>query len=231
MTFFKLITPKMLLLAAFAVTSTSAIASSSAKKPFTGPFAFARAGGVMLKGEHVITSSNGTGKDAMQSIGFNFGGGGGYITMTDKKVIMGAEAYLDMYAGKCNKNLNTNQREGKVSIQHKYAYGVGVIAGAAANPKLIMYAKTSLEFNTFELKYSELTGQAQPSESYKKTVKGIVPGAGALYRLSDSFLVGGEYTYAILTKVEPRSNSGTPARTFTFKPAEHRANVRLMWIF
>jgi hypothetical protein len=205
---------------------------TAASANFTGFYAGGTVGAAMLQGTHEY--SNGTsspaGKQKVNAIGYLAGGNLGYIKqMGDSKLVLGGEAYAAMAGPNAKKDLQipNGPIEGKANISHKMILGAGIIIGAVMNPK-------AYEMNKFELKYTNLTYGTVPSEKFTKSIRGIVPSLGALCKVSNSLLVGAEYSYALMGKLEPRKDTTVingAQRGYSYTPTEHRVVAKIVYLF
>ncbi|NBT84987.1 MAG: hypothetical protein EBT45_00555 [Alphaproteobacteria bacterium] len=212
---------------------------TAASANFTGFYAGGTVGAAMLQGTHEY--SNGTsspaGKQKVNAIGYLAGGNLGYIKqMGDSKLVLGGEAYAAMAGPNAKKDLQipNGPIEGKANISHKMILGAGIIIGAVMNPKVMMYTKLAYEMNKFELKYTNLTYGTVPSEKFTKSIRGIVPSLGALCKVSNSLLVGAEYSYALMGKLEPRKDTTVingAQRGYSYTPTEHRVVAKIVYLF
>lgn len=212
---------------------------TNASADFTGLYVGGNVGVAMLQGTHQY--SNGTsapaGKQKVNALGYLAGANFGYIKqMGDSKLVMGGEIFGDMAGPSAKKDLQIpdGSIEGKVNFKHKMILGGGIILGGVMNPKVLVYTKLAYEMNKFELKYTNLTYGTVPMEKYTKSIRGIVPSAGVLYKLTNSLLVGGEYSYALMAKLEPRKDKTVingAQRGYSYTPTEHRLTVKFAYLF
>lgn len=210
---------KRLLLLAF-------ITPLMAKEPFTGGFIGLKAGGDLLTGQNKYQSLNGDGKSTLRKLGGSAGLSAGYMYLNAKKMLMGGEVYYDMRTAKATQTMATAIAEGKFNVAHKNSIGVTGFIGAAANPKLVAFAKFSIESNAFEIKFTNLPNGAADVKLNKR-ITGFLPGAGVMYKLSDSIIVGAEYSYAVLSDLKTKAGN----LNATYSPAENRASATFRWIF
>lgn len=197
-----------------------------AKEPFTGIFLSLKAGGDLLTGKHKYETVGGINESTLRKIGMSYGLGLGYMKLTPSKVLWGGEVYYEGRSLKAKQKMATNIDEGELTVSHKKSMGLSCMVGMAANPKLVAYGKFSLESNSFELNYQNLARGAESSKMSKRIV-GILPGAGILYKLSDSILVGAEYSFAVLKEI--KTTPGTITSTYT--PVENRVSANIRWLF
>jgi hypothetical protein len=212
---------------------------SAASANFTGFYAGGSIGAAMLQGTHQY--SNGTsapaGKQKVSGLGYLAGGNLGYIRqMGDSKLVLGGEAFATMAGPNAKKDLQIpdGSIEGKVNISQKMFFGAAIIVGAVMNPKVMMYTKLAYEMDKFELKYTNLTYGTVPAEKFTKSVRGIVPSLGGLCKVSNSLLVGAEYSYALIGKLEPRKDSTVingAKRGYSYTPTEHRVVAKVVYLF
>ncbi len=211
---------------------------SAATAGFNGFYVGGHLGLGLLQGTHTYTNGGSTaGTQKVKAIGYLAGINAGYLKlMSGSNMVVGGEVYYTLAGPKSSQNLQIpgGLVEGKANISHKSAMGGALIAGALLNPKVLMYAKLGYELDKFNLKYTGLTFQAQTTESYTKSTRAFVPGAGALYKISESLLVGGEYGYAKMGKLKPRSDQvaiNGAQRGYTFTPTEHRLTAKVVYVF
>ncbi len=211
---------------------------SAATAGFNGFYVGGHFGAAMLQGTHTYTNGGSKpGEQKAKGIGYLAGINAGYLKqMGASNMVLGGEAYFSMVGAKSSLNLQIpdGPLEGKANISHKSAMGGALIAGALLNPKVLMYAKMAYELDKFTFKYTGLTFQTPTSESYSKTTRAFVPGAGALYKMSESLLVGGEYGYAKIKKMQPRADAvalNGARRGYSFAPVEHRITAKVVYIF
>ena len=210
-----------------------------ASASFTGFYAGGSLGAAMLQGTHQYT--NGTsapaGKQKVNALGYLVAANLGYIRqMGDSKLVLGGEAFGGMVSPSAKKDLQmpNGSIEGTVNIRHKMFMGAAVIVGAVMNPKVMVYGKLAYEMNKFELQYKSLTYGTVTSEKFTKSVRGIVPSLGALYKVSNSLLVGGEYSYSLIGKLDPRKDKTVingAQRGYSYSPVEHRIVAKVAYLF
>lgn len=225
-----------LLLTMFSLMGAGIISASA---EFTGLYAGGNVGIALLGGTHQY--SNGTsalaGKQKVNTLGYLAGANFGYLRqMGDSKLVLGGEIFGDLAGPNAKKDLQIADGpiEGKVNVSHKMILGGGIILGGVMNPKVLVYTKLAYEMNKFELKYTNLTYGSVPTEKHTKSVRGIVPSAGVLYKVTNSLLVGGEYSYALMAKLEPRKDSTVingAQRGYNYTPTEHRVTVKFVYLF
>jgi opacity protein-like surface antigen len=197
-----------------------------AKEPFTGIFLSLKAGGDLLTGKHKYETVGGANESTLRKIGISYGFGLGYMKLAPSKVLWGGEVYYEGRSLKAKQKMATVIDEGELTVSHKNAMGLSGMVGMAANPKLVAYGKFSLESNSFELNFKNLARGAENKKITKRTL-GMLPGTGLLYRLSDSILVGMEYSFAVLKEI--KTTPGTI--TSTYSPAENRLSTNVRWLF
>lgn len=212
--------------------------SAATATGFNGFYLGAHVGGAMLQGTHTYTNGGSKpGAQKTKGISYLAGINAGYLKqMGASNMVVGGEAYFSMAGPKASLNLQIpdGPLEGKANISHKSAMGGALIAGALLNPKVLMYVKLAYELDKFTFKYTALTFQTPTSESYSKTTRAFVPGAGALYKVSESLLVGGEYGYAKIKKMQPRTDAvalNGAQRGYTYAPEEHRLTAKIVYVF
>ncbi|HCU06496.1 MAG TPA: hypothetical protein DIC42_02795 [Holosporales bacterium] len=199
---------------------------TQAKEPFTGIYLSLKAGGDLLTGKHKYETVGGANETTLRKIGMSYGFGVGYMKLTPSKVLWGGEVYYEGRSLKAKQKMVTIIDEGELTVSHKNSMGISGMVGMAANPKLIAYGKFSLESNSFELNFKNLARGAENKKLAKRTF-GMLPGAGMLYKLSDSILVGVEYSLAVLKEI--KTTPGTI--TSTYSPSENRASANIRWLF
>ncbi|MBY0280768.1 MAG: hypothetical protein K2W94_01265 [Alphaproteobacteria bacterium] len=223
----------------FTMLSLMGASITVASANFTGFYAGGTIGAAMLQGTHQY--SNGTttpaGKQKVNALGYLAGGNVGYLRqMGDSKLVLGGEAFATLAGPNAKKDLQMPDGpiEGKANIRHKMFMGAAVIIGAVMNPKVMMYTKLAYEMDKFELQYTGLTFGTVANEKFTKSVRGIVPSVGALCKITNSFLIGAEYSYALIEKLAPRSDATVingAQRGFTYSPTEHRLAAKIVYLF
>jgi opacity protein-like surface antigen len=212
--------------------------ASAANAGFGGFYVGGQLGLALMQGTHTYTNGGTTpGTQKAKAFGYLGGLNAGYLRQPgDSNVILGGELYFLLAGPKASKDLQIpgGPIEGKANLSHKYAMGGALILGTLMNPKVMVYGKLAYEFDKFDLKYTGLTFQAPNSQDFKKTTTGFVPGAGLLYKVNTSLLVGGEYGYAMMKKMQPRKDSvaiNGVQRGFMFTPSEHRITAKVIYLF
>ncbi|CAO5680578.1 MAG: hypothetical protein NEHIOOID_00284 [Holosporales bacterium] len=201
------------------------------KKPFTGVYVGGQLGGTLLGGDIEFTNTANKGKVSARKFGMLGGICAGYMKFSDNKAWFAGEVYFNTKTGKDTKVMKdpaANLSLGSVQLQNKSIFGGAVLIGAAVNPKLIVYAKAAYEMASYSFDFNGLT---TPTATYstKKNISNVVPTAGALYKLSDSLLVGLEGGYVISTKtISLTFNEGY---NVTYKPTEYRVALTARWVF
>lgn len=152
------------------------------------------------------------------------------------KIIFGAEVSLTMTGTNSPKDLQVDgqKAEGKITIQNRYILNGSFFSGVALNPKVAVYGKIGFETNKFDLNYTHLTYQTPSQEKYSSSFRGLVPGIGTFYKLTQNLLFGGEYCYSLMKKRVVRSQDLTKKsanRGYTFSPSEHRVVGRITYLF
>ena len=87
--------------------------------------------------------------------------------------------------------------------------------------------KGALESNLFELNFKNLARGAEDKKITKRSF-GMLPGAGMLYKLNDSILLGLEYSLAVLKEI--KTNPGSSI-TSIYSPSENSVSANVRWIF
>jgi opacity protein-like surface antigen len=220
--------PKLIL--STVVTLGAAHASS-----MTGFFVSGNAGAMLIEGEHTLKNSS-TGQEGSRKVnkmGYHAGPGLGYLmAMGDGKFYVGGELYYWLMSGSVRKELQTKTGpvEGTFTIQPKHAMGAAVLMGTMINPKVMMYARVGYESQSFDFKYDDLTFQSPTNVKYSKSVTGVAPGAGILYRLSTSTSVGIELVMPMLAKAEVRKPDNSK-RGFAYTPSQKRITAKVIYSF
>jgi hypothetical protein len=202
-------------------------ASAPIKRPFTGIFFGAGAGGTMLSGEHAYQTALDSGKLNMRGFGALLSAAAGYMWLTDSKAWFAGELYFYAKTAKASKVMKNITNEGTVTIKNRSTLGVAGMMGGAVNPKLMMYAKAGFETGSFSFNYADLTTTPGTKTSSKR-MQAVVPGAGLLYTMTDAVLVGGEYGYMLSTKKLKASEAAPIA---DYKPTEHRIMATIRYVF
>lgn len=225
----------------FLLTMFSLMGASinTASAEFTGLYAGGNVGVAMLQGTHQYNNgtSSPAGKQKVNALGYLAGANFGYLKqMGNSKLVVGGEVFGDLAGPSAKKDLQIpdGSIEGKVNIRHKMILGAGLILGGVMNPKVLVYTKVAYEMDKFELKYTNLTYGTVPTEKFTKSVRGIVPSAGVLYKVTNSLLVGGEYSYALMAKLEPRKDATVingAQRGYNYTPTEQRLTVKFAYLF
>lgn len=217
------------------LTLASCVSSYAATK---GPFISLNVGPVFQTGKHTYTNgAGGEGKQTIKSFGGTGGVSLGYLhEPAGSKLIFGGEVYGGITTINAKKDLiiTGGTMEGKVNIKPKNFFGVAMIAGMSINPKVILYGLLGYEFSRFSFEYSNLTFQTPTAQKYSKTTKGMAPGAGAMYKLTDSIILGAEYTMNLQGKLVLRKDD-TPIngvkRGYEYSGLSHRVTARLIYVF
>ncbi|CAO5678531.1 MAG: hypothetical protein HEEMFOPI_00368 [Holosporales bacterium] len=181
-------------------------------KPFTGIFLLGRFGGGQLSGDYQYSASGG-GKLSPSGYGTSFGGGVGYMMLTQAKAWFAGEIYYDVKSANPSAN---DTSYGKISVRAKNVMGGSLLIGGAASPRFVMYARAGYEAHNFTFKYDPQSGSSRSVDCKFNTP---IAGAGALFKLSDRIILGGDVTHSLATK------DMTPDTAYpqdTFKPAETR---------
>ncbi|CAO4834628.1 MAG: hypothetical protein CNLJKLNK_00169 [Holosporales bacterium] len=201
------------------------------KKPFTGVYVGGMLGGNLLGGDIEFTNTANKGKVAARKFGMLGGLCAGYMKFSDNKAWFAGEIYFNAKTGKDTKEMKDSVADvslGTLQLQNKSILGGAVLIGAAVNPKLVVYAKAAYEMSSYSFDFKGLT-TATTTYSTKKNISSVVPTAGALYKLSESLLVGVEGGYVISTKTI--SLTFNEAYNVTYKPTEYRVSLTARWVF
>jgi opacity protein-like surface antigen len=197
-------------------------------------------GGVaFIKGEHkYINGDNGSvGALEVNKMGYLLGINVGYLSaLNGGKMYIGGEVYASILKASLRKQLQTKTGpiEGNVSIQPKHIYGAAALIGTMLNPRVLVYGRLGYEMQSYAFNYTELTFQSPDSQKVQKTVSGFAPGAGGLYRLSNSLAVGGDIIVPILPKIEARKSTQTingAKRGFEYSPTQYRVMAKVIYSF
>ncbi|RZI46659.1 outer membrane protein [Candidatus Finniella inopinata] len=215
-----------------------AAVTGSAYARFQGLYLGGNLGAVLLKGKHVYTNATPQqGSVELSNLSYIAGLQGGYMHyLADSKFVLGGELGFSITGLNATKTLRVEGGpvEGQVSIREPYKYSFAIFAGMALNPKVLVYAKLGIEKNKFTLKYSNLTFQTPGYQTYSVSLVGFAPGAGAYYKLSQNLLIGGEYNYSFIKKVQPRMDTSPvngANRGYSISPIQHRLLVKIIRIF
>jgi opacity protein-like surface antigen len=215
-----------------------ALAASGACASTQGFFVSGNVGGVFQSGNHVYISDSGReGKQNLKSFGAAAGASVGYLHETaGAKLIFGGEVFGAITTLNAKKDLHVKDGvlEGKVGIKPKNFFGAAILAGMPINPRVILYGRLGYEFNRFAFDYSNLTFQTPTVEKYNKTLKGLAPGAGALYKLTDKLIFGAEYVFSLEGKVKLRDDKAPingAKRGYVFSGHAQRLMARLIYVF
>ncbi|PIZ34340.1 MAG: hypothetical protein COY39_00460 [Alphaproteobacteria bacterium CG_4_10_14_0_8_um_filter_37_21] len=200
---------------------------AQAKEPFTGFFLCLKAGGDLLTGKNKYQTPAGENESTLRKMGMSYGLGAGYMKLTSSKLLLGGEVYYEGRSLKAKQKMSTTIFEGDLNVSHKNSMGLSGMVGMAANPKIIAYGKLSLESNLFELNFKNLARGAEDKKITKRSF-GMLPGAGMLYKLNDSILLGLEYSLAVLKEI--KTNPGSSI-TSIYSPSENRVSANVRWIF
>lgn len=216
---------------AFALISNMTYASQ-------GIFVSGNAGGLFQSGKHIYTNDAAKeGKQELKSFGGVVSGGLGYLhELSESKIVFGLETFVGMSTVNSKKDLQVKDgsAEGKVGIKPRAFFGASILTGMAINPRVILYGRLGYEFTRFSFEYADLTFQTPTAQKYTKTLKGLAPGAGAFYKLTDKILLGGEYVFSMQGKVKLREETATingAKRGYTFSGHAQRVMARLIYVF
>ncbi|MCX7338047.1 MAG: outer membrane beta-barrel protein [Alphaproteobacteria bacterium] len=211
----------------------SGIAPATAK--IGGFYVGAHVGAEALQGTHTYSNGIGSsGKQKVSAFGYLAGLSVGYLKQLQASpMVFGGEIYGSMAGPKAKKNLQIvdGPIEGSATLSHKYSIGGAVMAGAAINPKILMYTKLGYEIDKIAMDY---TFPTQPTEKYTKSSTTYIPGAGVLYTVSPSLLIGAEYGYAIIKKMQPRKDAvaiNGASRGYSFSPVAQRVTIKAIYMF
>ncbi|MDP2193176.1 MAG: outer membrane beta-barrel protein [Alphaproteobacteria bacterium] len=199
---------------------------AESQEPFSGFVVGLNLGADLLTGSNKYESPTGAGESSLRKIGMAYGLSFGYMKLMPSKVLWGGEVYYTVRSTKATQNMFTTMGEGTLTVQHKNSMGIAALVGMAANPRLVAYGKFALESNMFDMSYKSLARGAQ-DKSEKKRILGMIPGAGMMYKLSDSILVGIEYAYAVMKEL--KTDAG--AVKSSYKPAQNRLMANIRYLF
>ena len=226
-----MITRKILLLSAVAVvlaTPTSA-----------GFYLGAQAGGALMRGDVNYTDKNIQQNTISHTRGMGpaFGAHLGYLyQLNNSHIFVLGEGYFIKEATKAKSATLTFQSNSTVpggfSVKPTSNYGVALGVGAFMNPKFNLYAKVGFESKGLTTTYT--LPNASPVNGTKKSAWSISPGAGFMYKITDSVAINPEYTYVIgkKYKVLPQTTNtdGTYSKSISFTPTEHRLMLKLNYM-
>lgn len=183
------------------------------------------------------TNDTQKGKFEKKTPGIVFSAHGGYLRqMYQSKVTVGGEAFLMFHPSTTKGPLkyDDNSTDGNFNINHKMTLGGTLLTGAFINPKVLLYAKAGYGITKIEMKFTDLAKETPNFDKYNKYLKGPLVGGGVTYLLSPSILIGGEYMYHIVGKLEPR----TPAnpknnikRNYKYDVGVHIAMAKVSFLF
>lgn len=215
------------------------LASHTADARMSGFYLGAHGGSGLLKGEHKYKNgeTGAEGKSKINKMGILFGLNAGYLRpFGNGRTFWGGELYASMISGSVRKQLQTRggTLDGSVNIQPTRVMGIAAIVGTMINPKIALYGRIGFESQKFKLTYTDLTFQIPTSETYQKSVSGIAPGAGGLYKLTPHISAGGELIVPLLSKIEPRKSTETKngvKRGFEYTPSQYRVMAKVIYHF
>jgi len=228
-----MITQKKLLAAVAVVFTTPSFANF---------YLGAQAGGSLMRGNINIADQNVQQNTLSHTrgMGADFGAQLGYLyQLTASKMFILGEGYFIKESGKSKlyglafQTPITTTPAG-FSVKPTNNYGAALGFGLFMNPKFNVYAKVGFESKGITTTYT-LPGQTQTIAGVKKTAWSISPGAGFMYKITDSIAINPEYTYVIgkTYKVLPQTKNadGTYSKCITFTPTEHRLMIKLNYMF
>jgi opacity protein-like surface antigen len=233
---FNVITRNILLL--------SVAAAMLATPASAGFYLGAQAGGALMRGDINYTDKN-LQQDTMghtRAMGAAFGAHLGYLYQLNSHMFVLGEGYFIKESGKSKSNDLTFQTttsassattKGAFTVQPKSNYGAALGFGAFMNPKFNLYAKVGFESKGLTTTYT--LPNASPANGTKKSAWSISPGAGCMYKITDSIAINPEYTYVVgkKYKVLPQTTNadGTYSKSINFTPTEHRLMLKLNYMF
>jgi hypothetical protein len=204
---------------------------------FAHIFVGAQGGGAYGTTTHVYMDPLGKAKKDFSKLLFGGGVCGGYLTTPDGgKMLVGGEAYGNFYSGEVIGDLITEGgvTEGKFAFKHRMAMGISGIVGGWINPKMALYAKAGMELNQFQIQYKDLTFQTLKNETYNKKAYVVVPGMGAVFKVTPLFWIGAEYTHPIYAKMSLRDAKelqNGALRGYEITPKEHQGMLKIRKFF
>lgn len=220
-----------ILLLSVAVATLATPASS-------GFYLGAQAGGTLMRGD-----VNYTDKSLQQdttgharAMGAAFGAHLGYLYQLNSHMFVLGEGYFIKESGKSKSSdltFQSSTTKGAFTVKPKNNYGAALGVGVFMNPKFNIYAKVGCESKGLTTTYT-LPGQS-PANGTKKSAWSISPGAGFMYKITDSIAINPEYTYVIgkKYKVLPQTTNadGTYSKSISFAPTEHRLMLKFSYMF
>lgn len=235
--FFKVNIRRILLLSA-AVTMLATPAIS-------GFYLGAQAGGVLTRGDVNYTDrnvqQNTTGHT--RGMGAAFGGHLGYLyQLTDSHMFVLGEGYFIKESGKSKSHdlvfrssasASSATTKGAFTAQSGINYGASLGFGAFMNPKFNLYVKVGFESKGVTTTYT--LPNASPADGTEKSAWAISPGAGFMYKMTNSIALNPEFTYVIGKKYkvlpETTNANGTYSKSISFTPTEYRLMLKLNYMF
>src|SRR3989338_1785631 len=127
-----------------------------------------QAGMTAFRGSHTFNASGSSTKKDVNRLGFAYGAQAGYIHDLGNRNFVGAEGYF-LFANPSATQvlqIDNGTAQGKATLNHTRAYGLKAFYGMMINQKIAVYAHAGMEFQTYEMKYSNLTYGSKPSEDF-----------------------------------------------------------------
>lgn len=222
------------------ILSLSIVTAMLATPAFSGFYLGAQAGGTLMRGDINYTDQNVQQNTTSHTrgMGIAFGGHLGYLyQLTGSHMFVLGEGYFIKESTKSKSASITFQSDssvpGSFSVQPKNNYGAALGFGAFMNPKFNLYVKVGFENKGLSTTYT-LPNQT-PANGAKKSAWSISPGAGFMYKITDSIAINPEYTYVVgkKYKVLPQTKNadGTYSKSINFTPTEHRLMLKLNYMF
>ncbi|MES2252402.1 MAG: outer membrane beta-barrel protein [Pseudomonadota bacterium] len=202
----------------------------------------AQAGGSLMRGNINIADQNVQQNTLSHTrgMGADFGAQLGYIhQLTASKMFILGEGYFIKESGKAKLyglafQTPSTATPADFTVKPTNNYGAALGFGLFMNPKFNIYAKVGFESKGIATTYT-LPGQTQTFSGVKKTAWSISPGAGFMYKITDSIAINPEYTYVIgkTYKALPQTTNadGTYSKCINFTPTEHRLMLKLNYMF
>jgi outer membrane autotransporter protein len=190
-----------------------------------------QAGMTMFRGTHTFTANGASTTKNVNRFGFSYGVQGGYIYELGNRNFVGGEGYFTYANPSATQvlQINTGTPQGKATLNHTRAYGLKAFYGMMMNQKISVYAHAGMEFQTYELKYTELT-YGSGSESYKSITRAFGAGVGAFYILSDRVWLAAEYAYMRGKKIQPQPLNRA-SRSYALAPSQHKLIFKVYYKF
>ena len=206
---------------------------------FSGFYLGAQAGGTLMRGDLNYTDQNVQQNTTSHTrgMGMAFGGHLGYLyQLTDSHMLVLGEGYFIKESTKsksADMTFQTSATKGVFTVQPKSNYGASVGFGAFMNSKFNLYGKIGFESKGLDTTYT-LPNQAL-ANGVKKSAWSIAPGAGFMYKVTDSIALNPEYTYVVGKKYKVLGQitnaDGTYTKGISFTPTEHRLMLKLNYMF